>query len=141
MSVELYRHFDKDGSLLYVGVSLATVKRLHAHRYGEGSWFKEITRIDIERFPTLKIALAAEKKAIQKEGPRHNNQHAVYDETTGKIPNPIARYMSRMGKKGGAASIKKQFSGLNAAERSEMMSKVRAAGVAKQKAAKDNGGG
>lgn len=57
------------------------------------------------------------------------------------LPNEVRRYFSKMGKKGGPASVKKQFAGKNATERSEMMSKVRAAGVAKQRAKKAENGG
>ena len=72
--VDLYRHFGKDNSLLYVGVSLTTVKRLAEHRRGS-SWFGEIIRIDIEKFKSREDALAAEQKAIKKEKPRYNVHH------------------------------------------------------------------
>lgn len=68
---ELYRHFDKSGTLLYVGISLSTVHRLKEHRGGSG-WYRKVVTITIERFPTRKAALAAERKAVQTEHPLHN---------------------------------------------------------------------
>jgi hypothetical protein len=71
MAYELYRHFDKDGHLLYVGVSLHTVIRLRGHRAVSG-WFDDIARIEIERFSSRREALKAERRAIKKEKPPHN---------------------------------------------------------------------
>lgn len=68
---ELYRHFDTDGRLLYVGVSLSTVARLSSHMC-ESKWSGQIASITIERFPTRQEALAAEAAAIKLERPAHN---------------------------------------------------------------------
>lgn len=65
---ELYRHFDKDGRLLYVGIAISTTMRLSGHR-ATSHWFDQITRIEIERFPTRVAALAAEMLAIGSEKP------------------------------------------------------------------------
>lgn len=70
----LYRHFNEDGALLYVGISLSAVNRLSAHSRG-APWFSEIVRIEIEKFDTREAAHDAEKKAIAREKPRHNVQH------------------------------------------------------------------
>lgn len=67
----LYRHFDKDGALLYVGVSLSTLQRLADHK-DCSSWFDDIARVHIERFSRREMALAAEREAIAKENPRFN---------------------------------------------------------------------
>ena len=69
--IQLYRHFDKAGKLLYVGISLNAVYRLAQHR-DCAHWFEEIARIDIELFPNRREALFAERKAIANENPRHN---------------------------------------------------------------------
>jgi hypothetical protein len=66
----LYRHFDSDGRLLYVGISLSAIIRLAEHR--ASPWFDDIARVEIERHPTRKAALAAERKAIRDERPLHN---------------------------------------------------------------------
>ncbi len=71
---ELYRHYDSDGDLLYVGVSLSTVQRLMHHR-GVSKWFDQIARIDIERFATRGEALDAERRAIRDESPIYNRAH------------------------------------------------------------------
>ena len=68
---ELYRHFDKDGRLLYVGISLNSVSRLSQHK-NVSRWYDQIVRIEIERFPSRKEALEAEAKAINEENPVHN---------------------------------------------------------------------
>src|SRR4051812_48825187 len=68
---ELYRHFDKKGQLLYIGISLSTAARLMEHRSGSG-WAGKIATITIERFRSRKVALEAERLAIQAEHPIHN---------------------------------------------------------------------
>jgi predicted DNA-binding transcriptional regulator AlpA len=69
----LYRHFNKEGRLLYVGVSLTAIKRLVEHRNG-CAWYRQIARIEVEWFDTRDEALAAEAEAIRTEKPRHNSQ-------------------------------------------------------------------
>lgn len=68
---ELYRHFDAQGNLLYVGISLSTVGRLSQHK-DHSHWFKEISNVTIERFPTRQDALKAEQLAVQSENPKCN---------------------------------------------------------------------
>jgi hypothetical protein len=70
----LYRHFDNDGVLLYVGISLSAVRRLAQHR-SQSPWFEEIATIRVEVYPSRAAALAAETRAIQTEAPRHNKKH------------------------------------------------------------------
>jgi hypothetical protein len=83
---ELYRHYDDEGKLLYVGISLSTVSRLIDHK--ESPWFGRISHIKIERFPTRKAALIAEQIAITMEGPEYNKAmnngslRIEYDEPT-----------------------------------------------------------
>lgn len=69
---ELYRHFDKDGRLLYVGISVCAVTRLAQHEQLGAEWYKKIVRIEIERFPTRLDAMRAELDAIKNEGPLYN---------------------------------------------------------------------
>lgn len=69
----LYRHFDKSGQLLYVGISLNAVIRLSQHR-DSSHWYDQIARVDVEPFPSRVSALAAERSAVQKERPLHNRQ-------------------------------------------------------------------
>ena len=74
MSQHLYRHFDKDGNLLYVGISINAFQRLSQHK-NSSSWFDEITRVEIERYPSRSAVEAAEKKAIIDEKPIHNKRY------------------------------------------------------------------
>ena len=71
MTTQLYRHFDESRSLLYVGISLSTFNRLSQHR-DHSDWFKTITNVTIEHFPTREEAMAAERKAIKSENPKFN---------------------------------------------------------------------
>lgn len=71
MKTQLYRHFDKDGTLLYVGISLSAIYRLSQH--GDHSeWFNSISRVEIESFETREMAIEAEARAIFNEKPKHN---------------------------------------------------------------------
>lgn len=67
----LYRHFDKEGILLYIGVSLNSIKRLSQHQ-NNAHWFPFIRQIKIESFDTREAALEAERIAITIENPLHN---------------------------------------------------------------------
>jgi predicted GIY-YIG superfamily endonuclease len=71
---QLYRHFDADGVLLYIGISISAVSRLATHRCQSG-WYNDITRVEIETFDTREDALAAEEAAIRAEKPLHNKEH------------------------------------------------------------------
>jgi len=72
---ELYRHFDADGQLLYVGISLSAVVRLCAHM-NCSPWADQIAMLTIERHPTREAAMAAERAAVKEERPLHNITHA-----------------------------------------------------------------
>lgn len=68
----LYRHYDADGKLLYVGISLSAVERLNRHKRGKSSWFSQISRVEIEAHETRSGALKAEREAIENESPEYN---------------------------------------------------------------------
>lgn len=69
----LYRHFDVRGRLLYVGISLSVATRTLQHKCGS-LWFRKVSNITLEWFPTREAAECAERKAIAEEKPRHNQQ-------------------------------------------------------------------
>jgi excinuclease UvrABC nuclease subunit len=71
MRTALYRHFDAAGVLLYVGISLNSIKRTAQHKYG-AKWFQRIDRITFTWHDTRAAALAAEAIAIAKERPVWN---------------------------------------------------------------------
>lgn len=66
----LYRHFDADGRLLYIGVSLSPTYRLRQHR--QSHWYEAIFRVEIEHHKSRPHALYAEAIAIMREKPLHN---------------------------------------------------------------------
>ncbi len=67
----LYRHFDSDGLLLYVGVARNPAKRLASHRRWS-PWFEGIAKVDIQWFDNEGDAYAAEREAIRTENPLCN---------------------------------------------------------------------
>lgn len=71
MSVSLYRHFDADHNLLYVGVSVVPLNRTLQHEKSK-DWFGEVSMIKVEHFACREDALRAEKAAISKERPLYN---------------------------------------------------------------------
>jgi predicted GIY-YIG superfamily endonuclease len=74
VATALYRHFNADDDLLYVGISLDPFHRMTKHKE-QSAWFSQVARITIEWFPDRKSACAAERAAIIAERPRLNNQH------------------------------------------------------------------
>lgn len=74
MSTSLYRHFDKNGALLYVGISLSWPVRTKTHAQ-TSRWFDQVDKVEIERFPTREAALLAEREAIRAEKPKFNVVH------------------------------------------------------------------
>lgn len=71
---DLYRHFDSNGTLLYVGISLSTLNRLGQHK-DNSRWYNSISNITIEKFNTREEALLAEKNSIINERPYYNTIH------------------------------------------------------------------
>lgn len=76
MTCQLYRYYNSEGDLLYVGMSLSSVVRLAQHQE-KAPWFTEITRIDIEHYQSRTECARAERLAIRREQPRYNK--AFYD--------------------------------------------------------------
>lgn len=68
---DLYRYFNADGVLLYVGVSSNAAVRAAQHK-GNKSWWGQVSRIDIQRFGTRREAFDAELVAIRTEYPKYN---------------------------------------------------------------------
>lgn len=70
----LYRHFDKAGRLLYIGIAVDPKKRESSHRC-YSPWAEDIHEIRVEWLDTRHSAVAAERAAIQAEKPLHNIIH------------------------------------------------------------------
>jgi hypothetical protein len=72
---QLYRHFDGNGVLLYVGVTRKLGWRLLAHQRNAG-WWRDVRTVTITSpYRTRKEALEAEAEAINVERPKFNQQH------------------------------------------------------------------
>lgn len=85
---QLYRHFDADGRLLYVGISLSAPHRLSQHMRGS-KWAADIVSIKVDRYPSRRDALEAERLAILGEKPLWNvvhNERPSFD----PVPKPNA---------------------------------------------------
>jgi predicted GIY-YIG superfamily endonuclease len=82
---DLYRMYDKRGTLLYVGVSVNAGARAAQHAAGK-SWWPDVNNITVEHFdcswPTI---LSYEKRAINNERPLHNIQHNRQDQYVERI--------------------------------------------------------
>lgn len=75
--IALYRLYDADGGLLYIGISNDPDFRWKAHLYElrRGDWPKKAVRRSLEWYDSRALALAAEEKAIKAERPRYNGTH------------------------------------------------------------------
>lgn len=80
MTCQLYRHYDKDGILLYVGISISALQRLKQH--SKTSWFKQIERVMIEQCRNREYAQFLEALAIQNENPKFNKARPNFDPTS-----------------------------------------------------------
>lgn len=67
----LYRIYDAQDRLLYVGISGGSFIRLGQHG-DSAAWAHYATKITLERYPTREEAKQAESKAIQSEDPVWN---------------------------------------------------------------------
>tara|TARA_R110000868_G_scaffold94316_2_gene260280 strand:+ start:2477 stop:2971 length:495 start_codon:yes stop_codon:yes gene_type:complete len=70
----LYRHFDADGALLYVGITNNPQRRLAQHVAGS-DWMELIATTETQWFGDRGEALTAEAKAIQSERPKFNKTY------------------------------------------------------------------
>lgn len=70
MKTDLYRHYDSNGNLLYVGISASALVRMLGH--ARSPWYHSVTKITISKYKTRPSAIKAEKLAIVNENPKHN---------------------------------------------------------------------
>jgi predicted GIY-YIG superfamily endonuclease len=71
MRSQLYRCFDSDHRLLYIGISTNALARLMVHRES-AYWFAQIATVTIEHFDSRDDAAVEEQLAIMTENPLHN---------------------------------------------------------------------
>jgi len=70
----LYRFFDAEADLLYVGISINPGYRFSQHR-DDKPWWTEVSDIKIEPFADRRSVMDAERAAIIAEQPRYNVVH------------------------------------------------------------------
>jgi hypothetical protein len=73
----LYRVYDSDRRLLYIGITTSVVRRVYEHRMTKGWWPKDAI-VESQLIGPRVIAQAAEAAAIQDEGPGHNFSQAKW---------------------------------------------------------------
>jgi predicted GIY-YIG superfamily endonuclease len=74
MTHYVYRYYNADDDLLYVGCSKNPWQRYKTHRADSRLWIREVTRGRISVFPDKPTALAAERAAVETEHPRYNRK-------------------------------------------------------------------
>jgi hypothetical protein len=67
----LYRHYDFEGRLIYIGVTNNVFRRWDKHKH-TSTWADQVATITIEHYPTREAAERAEADAIIAERPRLN---------------------------------------------------------------------
>lgn len=67
----VYRIYDKDNSLLYVGCTSDFGQRMNQH-HNEREWGKEIFRTEVEVLPTKREGLEREGELVKTLSPRYN---------------------------------------------------------------------
>jgi hypothetical protein len=95
----VYRFFDENDRLLYVGCTVDLKQRCGMHR--GMPWFRKIARATTTSFPNREEALQAEARAIRDEYPAENTQHRVAPNLSAKIPqltlNQLRNYIAATG--------------------------------------------
>lgn len=67
----LYRFFDQDRRLLYVGMTVNPGRRMEKHR-ADKAWWPDVTEIRMEQHSDIDALRAAERAAITAENPVYN---------------------------------------------------------------------
>lgn len=73
----LYRFFDADGVLVYVGITYHFDVRLTQHR-NRSRWFETVDRWTTEEYPSRRVAKRVETQAIREERPRFNQHESTF---------------------------------------------------------------
>lgn len=72
----LYRFFNSNGDLLYVGITNSLPLRLEQHNDAK-PWWTEVSHARIQHYDDRSSVLVAEKSAIETEFPFYNIQHSL----------------------------------------------------------------
>ena len=78
--MHVYRAYDAQDSLLYVGIARRWPARWQAHA-ARATWYPEVARLALEAHGTDAAARAAEAAAIRDEQPRYNVRGVSEDDT------------------------------------------------------------
>lgn len=70
----LYRFYNSDDELLYIGITLNPSERFKQHK-GEKPWWTEVARIEIQTYESRQAVTDAEQAAIRSERPKYNVVH------------------------------------------------------------------
>lgn len=70
----VYRYYDEDGVLIYVGITGRGTRRNLEHS-DKAAWWPFVARQEVEHYPTRKAALTRERSLIRKYRPPFNTQH------------------------------------------------------------------
>lgn len=70
----LYRAYDANDQLLYIGISHQVLARFDQHAH-TSEWSDQCSYVILEHYQFRRQALAAEKIAIQNENPKYNQVH------------------------------------------------------------------
>lgn len=76
----LYQYFDRNGLLLYVGITSRGISRNREHN-ADKSWWKYVARQEVAHFPDRASAISAEKALIVQRRPPFNKQHNLEHES------------------------------------------------------------
>lgn len=68
----VYRLYDRDGDLLYVGVTDNLANRLTGHERGPALWWGAVHRVEWDLYKTRAEAEHAESYTIEEQVPQHN---------------------------------------------------------------------
>lgn len=91
MSAYVYRAFDAEDRLLYIGSSNNPASRMSDHEK-HSPWWPFHTRMTLERHDTRAEARAAEALAIATEHPRWNVKDRSPDHPEGRMNNCYGRF-------------------------------------------------
>jgi predicted GIY-YIG superfamily endonuclease len=92
-SEQLYRLFDADGTLLYIGISYSAIARFAQHK-ADKPWIGDVCRIEIETHDVSRAEiLEIERQAIISERPLHNVVHSGA-KTPADVPDGVAEFFA-----------------------------------------------
>lgn len=92
----LYRFFDADGALLYIGLTADPGRRWKSHEANQ-PWWHLVRRAEMEMFPSREAVRAAEKAAIVAECPKYNVAHSKHPQPRRQGPLRAKKAVSAIG--------------------------------------------